>query len=139
MPVTLRQAAARGLTSLSPHTWDRVLTNFNALLPAKLKLPASGYRLHKLAEVLAVPSPEAMYAGLVSHWKNPEALVIGSSEPMIVLSDRQRWARLPDFTQGMMYLDTVISLPDRMLVKVDRATMGVSLEARVPFLDRGVV
>jgi asparagine synthase (glutamine-hydrolysing) len=139
MPRPLRQAAARGLTSLSSQTWDGVLRNFNGLLPAKLKLPASGYRLHKLAEVLAVSTPEAMYAGLVSHWKEPQALVIGSLEPMTVFSDRQRWARLPDFTQRMMYLDTVISLPDDMLVKVDRASMGVNLEARVPFLDHRVV
>ena len=139
IPRILRKAGAGALTSLSPQTWDRGFTNFGALLPAKFKPNNPGEQLHKLAGVLAVSTPEAMKMGLVSQWREPEAIVLGGKEPSTVLSDCSCWADIPDFTQRMMYLDTVTYLPDDILVKVDRATMGVGLEARVPFLDHRVV
>jgi asparagine synthase (glutamine-hydrolysing) len=80
-----------------------------------------------------------MYLYLVSLWQHPGSIVVGGSEPPTILTDPGRWADLADFTQRMMYLDTVTYLPDDILVKVDRASMGVSLEGRVPFLDHRLV
>ncbi|NEO32414.1 MAG: asparagine synthase (glutamine-hydrolyzing) [Symploca sp. SIO3C6] len=139
MPYNFRSLVASTLTRRSPQAWNYTFSSLDSLLPETLKQQNPGDKLHKLAEVLAVENPEAMYTGLVSHWKQPEALVLGSSEPLTALTNPQHWTNLPAFTQRMMYLDTVTYLPDDILVKVDRATMAVSLEARVPFLDHQIV
>ncbi|MBD2541128.1 asparagine synthase C-terminal domain-containing protein, partial [Coleofasciculus sp. FACHB-SPT36] len=139
IPPTMRQVAADALTNLSPDKWNQAFSYVDSLLPAQLQHPNPGDKIHKLAEILAMPNPEAIYRSFLSHWKNPEVLVIGSREPPTVLSDRQQWANLPSFMQRMMYLDTVTYLPDDILVKVDRASMGVALEARVPLLERHLV
>ncbi len=107
-----------------------------ALAPA---LQHPGDKLHKLAGILAMDHPERMYLSLVSLWQEPSSVVLGATEPLTALTDCSRWAKLDDFTLRMMYLDLVTYLPDDLLVKVDRASMAVSLEARVPLLDHRVV
>ncbi|HEX8135983.1 MAG TPA: asparagine synthase (glutamine-hydrolyzing) [Pyrinomonadaceae bacterium] len=139
MPRGSRTVAAGALTTVSTEAWDRAYTGLKAFLPSHLWQRTPGDKLHKLAEILSVPDPQAMYMNLVSHWKEPGALVLGAVEPTTTLTDAEQWANLPEFIQRMMYMDTVTYLPDDILVKVDRASMGVSLEARVPFLDHRVV
>jgi asparagine synthase (glutamine-hydrolysing) len=82
---------------------------------------------------------DAIYRNLLSHWKEPSTVVSGGVEPMTLLTDRAQWPNLSDFTKRMMYFDTVTYLPDDVLVKLDRASMAVSLEARVPLLDHRIV
>ena len=93
----------------------------------------------KLAEVLAFNTPSDLYTRVVSHWKTSPVLRLDNGEPLSSINDYSRWVELPDFIHQMMYVDMVTYLPDDILVKVDRASMGVSLEARVPMIDHRVV
>jgi asparagine synthase (glutamine-hydrolysing) len=131
----LRGAMAGGMRVLSPQTWDSVFRKLKPVLPNEFRLPAAGEKMQKLADVVAVDSPQNLYYHLVSHWKHPEEVVIGGREPITPLTDGANWPNIPDFTRWMMYMDQVTYLPDDILAKVDRASMGVSLEARVPYLD----
>jgi len=139
MPQRFRNFMAVGLQNLSPSRWDSLFTFFSPLLPMSFNHRLPGDKLHKLSEVLPAKSPESMYYGLISHWKYPAGVVLNAAEPPTSLTDRNCWTDLSDFTLHMMYLDLITYLPDDILTKVDRASMGVSLEARIPILDHRVV
>ena len=139
MPGWLKEVVALGMIALSPRAWETLFNNLSPMLPEKVKQRNPGYKLHKLSEVMAAKNPEEMYYGLVSHWKKPASIVNNAAEPLTIVTDRSSWPDLQDYTQRMLYLDLVSYLPDDILTKVDRASMGVSLEARVPLLDHRVV
>jgi asparagine synthase (glutamine-hydrolysing) len=139
MPVTARRMLARGIMLMSPQAWSALFARMDPVMT----LPQSpGDKLHKLAATLAVKNQDALYARLLSHWKDPAAVVPGSVELTRGTSMGLPQTRGPDpgcFTQRMMLLDLVAYLPDDLLVKLDRASMAVSLEARVPLLDHRIV
>ena len=139
VPTGLRNLAGRALTAISPQSWNTLMGGVTRLVPATSLGELTGDRVHKLAEVLSVPSADVLYHGLISHWPRPDSIVHGAHEPATPITDPRQWAALDDFTSRMMYLDAVTYLPDDILVKVDRASMAVSLEARVPLLDHRVV
>ena len=133
MPRSLRETLARGLAGVAPQSWDRLFTRCAPLLPRALRLPSPGDKLHKLARVLAVADPDALYAALVSHWTDTGLVRGAAGAPATNTAPP-----LGDVRARMMFLDATGYLPDDILVKVDRASMAVSLESRVPFLDHSV-
>jgi len=139
LPVALRRGVAAALTCLSPQTLNALIKPVQSVLPVGHRLLNWGDKIHKGASLLTSPTSVDLYRGLVSHWNDPSALVLRSTEPETVLNGG--FARPGDLSdiERMMAIDLVSYLPDDILCKVDRAAMRVSLESRVPFLDHRVV
>lgn len=128
VPGPLRRAAAAAIGGIPVERWDRLAPRY----------PQLGVRAHKAADLIAARSERAVYDRLSGHWTAPENLILGGSLPPLML-DRAGW-EVEDlgFAERMMYWDALTYLPNDILVKVDRATMAVSLEARAPLLDRRI-
>ena len=139
LPLPLRKCLAALMVYPSPQTWSWLFQLIKPLLPKRFDMRLAGDKVHKLAEAVLLDSPDAMYRHLISHWKRPaEEVVIGAREQETIMHRPQDWPTLDTLEERMMYLDQMTYLPDDILVKVDRAAMGVSLETRVPLLDHRI-
>jgi asparagine synthase (glutamine-hydrolysing) len=139
LPGSVRSLMSDALRAVPQGGWDGAAELISPLLPRSGGKRRLGEQIHKFAGVLGEPGPERMYLNLVSQWKLSERMVLGAPRIRKTLLDDPSWTTVSDVTQQMMLRDLVTYLPDDILVKVDRATMGVSLEARVPFLDHRLV
>lgn len=134
LPGFLKHAMAGAIRTLSPEQWDTL----GKLLPANLRPSLLGIKAHKAAAVFSIDDQNALFRRLVSVWADPTALVPGATEPENVLWDQSMADDVVPFQERMQVLDGLTYLPDDILTKVDRASMAVSLEARVPFLDHRI-
>ncbi|MEO7653297.1 MAG: asparagine synthase-related protein, partial [Bryobacteraceae bacterium] len=139
MPKAAQHAASRLLSTVPAKWWDRIFGQLDLLWQPRSVRRNPGYKLHKLADLLMASGPEDAYRVLLSQWKNPASMVLGAHEPPILPSDPELWEQCEDFIERLMYLDTITYLPDDILVKMDRASMSVGLEARVPLLDHRLI
>lgn len=137
LPPAVRKGIATAIQSVSPRVWDAVLSPLRRVLPAGLRVDTPGDRLAKLSTVLALESPVAFYQRLISHWTEPASVVLGGQEPPSAAVFAEG-LDLRSYTEEMMLVDALTYLPDDILVKVDRASMAVSLETRAPLLDHRV-
>lgn len=138
LPMPVRKVMARVALALPPQRLNGIAGLAMLLLPASMRLSDPGQKIHKAAGVLSAASVDELYRGVVSHW-DPAALLRTGEEPATLLTGlRPELPGLGDI-ERMMALDALTYLPGDILVKVDRAAMGVSLETRVPLLDHRLV
>ncbi|RMF71812.1 MAG: asparagine synthase (glutamine-hydrolyzing) [Acidobacteria bacterium] len=100
-------------------------------------------RLRRLAATVPLDGPE--------RWRTLQAVLAPPSRAVALLAPALRHETAPpepvaralaaadDGLSGMLLADLSVTLPERMLHKVDLASMAASLEVRVPFLDEEVV
>ena len=130
-PAPLRRAFASALAAVRPSIWKKFDT-----LPGVSRHPEIA--VAKFVEILRLEGHDDVYRRLVSAWIDPERLVRGAKPDWGLLADPAVAAAVPPLVERMQYLDALTYLPDDILAKVDRASMAVSLEARVPLLDHRV-
>lgn len=138
LPFRARQLGANALTRLSPRQWDALLTSINRFVPGSPQVRLLGHKVHKLAPLARTRGPESFHLALASlAWQAPvEILCHRVSDPV-----EKVYRPAPhglSLVETMMLRDIQVGFPDDMLAKVDRASMAVSLEARVPLADHRI-
>ena len=135
VPYSLSRGVSLALQSLSPGAWDTILSP----LPRRLRPAHIGDKIHKMAALLPLTSLDQMYRRVIAQWPEPDKVVLNNVEPAEPWDDSELGSALPDHLSRLRYFDMRQYLPEDILTKVDRASMAVSLEVRVPLLDHRVV
>lgn len=139
LPGVVRQAVAAGLSATPIAAWDAMGAAARKLKPGAGIPVHLGDKLHKFARVLGMAGDSAsLYEALLEQWQGVDGLVKGARPVNRLTANAAVWRNDLDMNHRMMLLDTVSYLTDDILVKVDRAAMGVSLESRVPLLDHRI-
>jgi asparagine synthase (glutamine-hydrolysing) len=134
LPHTMRAGLAAAINSISPGMWDRLFRT----LPERVRPRLAGEKMQKLSAVLR-KDQAGFYESLVAQGNATDKLVLGAGKCNTSHDDDLTRDAFADDVAWMQYLDTRHYLPDDILTKVDRASMAVALEVRVPLLDHRLV
>lgn len=139
LPYPVRRVVGAILSTPTPGMWDSLYQQFSGInSDACEKQKLIGLKLQKFAGFIQQKDIYKAYDFLMSYWQHPENIIVRQTES-------QRYgARLAlpatdSFVDQAMYLDQMIYLPGDNLAKVDRASMAVSMETRLPLLCHEVV
>ncbi len=138
VPGPVRRLLALGLQSVPSRFWDGAIADAVDGSDAGRLQHSRASRIEKLSKLLKAGSKAEMYRALTEVGLPDSSVLNGTprakAEDLSVLED----GRL-EMLERMMLWDQLAYLPDDLLAKVDRCSMAVSLEARVPILDHEIV
>lgn len=138
LPHGMRTFAAEGLAILGNSSW-RLLKPTG--VARREKLPgwrkAAG-KLQRRTRSWRSATAQEVLANHFARTPRPESLVIDAPSGVSNMNDSDVWAQGVDPLPAMLHFDFVGYMVGDILVKVDRATMAVGLEARCPILDTRV-
>jgi asparagine synthase (glutamine-hydrolysing) len=129
----------RGAGALLSAMPNSLANGLVTLLPKRERPRRPAQSLKKLGRLFAGSATGEFHRQMVSVWDDPERVVLGAHEPALAFSDPALARAFPHIAERMMLNDMMIYLPDDILTKVDRASMAVGLEVRVPLLNHHIV
>jgi asparagine synthase (glutamine-hydrolysing) len=136
-PALPRRWLGSALQRVSPELLGRWLPRVPGRL-GRMRLPAG--KTHKLGRLLSEGPSWEIYRSLIRTVTNPDALLVPAGGGADLVAERLRQLGESGLSLGdLLQVDQEHYLPDDLLQKVDRSSMAVSLEARVPLLDHRVV
>jgi asparagine synthase (glutamine-hydrolysing) len=136
----IRNLLGATLGAISPEPANTIAQLLEPVLPKSLRTRRAGDQVAKIARIVGAKSLDDLYRLLCSIDSVPSASVIGGNERASWADRAMEAIASPlDPLDRMTLADSLSYLTDDILQKVDRAAMSVSLETRVPFLDRDVV
>ena len=130
-----RRLGSQAIGWLSPEAWDRLAP----LVPQRVRPAHFGDKVHKGAGLLQADNALDMYRRLISQWPSRSDVVNGRGEAAGWIERLGAATEGLDTTARLRLIDMMGYLPDDVLTKVDRASMAVALEVRVPLLDHRVI
>jgi asparagine synthase (glutamine-hydrolysing) len=134
LPASLRERLTHGIAGISPRTWDRLAR----IVPRRYRPRQFGEKVHKAADSFSQSSLAGYYSSVIAKWDRPAEILPLSTALSTRSEDSARDGTLDETVDTLRLMDVLTYLPDDVLTKVDRASMAVALETRVPLLDRRV-
>ncbi len=137
LPTRVRGGLAQVMNQLGRASWRLAGDSFQP--SANPNRRTLGAKLEKNARWLGARSPADVVAKRHARLRRAQDFVKQAQEVSCLLTNPDQWAQVSDPLQAMMFLDFTTYMTDDILVKVDRASMSVSLEVRCPLLDARLV
>jgi asparagine synthase (glutamine-hydrolysing) len=136
LPLPLRKLLATPGTVVPTSILNRIYQHLLPMLPTSMKVSQFENKFQKVQRLMAASSSQDLYFKTLSTWDRPEEILLDQNRFPVSDAEDGLHADLKSF---MMWHDQTHYLPDDIMVKVDRASMAVSLEARAPFLDHELI
>ncbi|MFC1889824.1 asparagine synthase (glutamine-hydrolyzing) [Thermodesulfobacteriota bacterium] len=138
VPYGFRRTAALILNALPISYWGTIFSLMGPLLPRMVRSRSAEDTIYKLSDLLCVKSLEEWYERMNIIFREWRELMPETPEIQIPANGIYDHPGLDNMSL-LMCRDITGPLSDRIMVKVDRASMAAGLETRVPFLDHRVI